>query len=544
MATPNITLDPITRIEGQLAVQAVAENGVITDAWAVSKLFRGIEVVLRGRAPEDAFYVTQRMCGVCPTSHGHASSMAVEAVDPSFELPNGARIVRNILEGAEWLHSHIFHFYALVALDYVNPAKALQANIADTYALALEKGIATADFAAVQARLKKLVEGGDLSIFTNGWWGIDPLAHPEAADELYNPDIPAELHLIGVSQYLQGLEMQATAAQIIAIIGGKFPMPMTSVAGGTAWMPRADKLDDCLFRLKSVAAFVNNHMLPFTLAIAPYYERELSYGQGVKNFLSWGAFDRSTRRIEDRYLPGGFIKESAGLTNVNRPMIEHVTEDVTRAWYNKEDGNPVKRFTDGETDIVDDANFDLDLDAQYSWGKAPRYQRDAMEAGPLARILVAYMDQSSASNATVREVVNGALAALGTDDPTVLISTLGRVAARNLETAVAAKWAEEWIEELVVELRTNRADFWTSYSSGSGSGTGVWEAPRGALAHHVKTANGRITDYQIVTPSTWILSPKSEDGAPGPLEAALIGTPVADIERPIEAARVIRSFDP
>ncbi|MCL2871181.1 MAG: nickel-dependent hydrogenase large subunit [Coriobacteriia bacterium] len=541
MATPNITMDPITRIEGQLAIQAVAENGVITDAWAVSKLFRGIEVVLKGRAPEDAFYVTQRMCGVCPTSHGHASSMAVEAADPTFELPNGARIVRNILEGAEWLHSHIFHFYALAALDYVNPAKALQANIADTYALAMEKGIGTADFGAVQARLAKLVEGGDLSIFTNGWWGIDPVANPQAADELYNPDIPAELHLIGVSQYLQGLEMQGTAAQIIAIIGGKFPMPMTSVAGGTAWMPRSDKLDDCLFRLKTVAAFVNDHMVPFTLAIAPYYERELTYGQGVKNYLSWGAFDRPTRRIEDRYLPGGFIKESAGLTTVNRPMVEHVTEDVTHSWYDQESG---QRFTESETNIVSDGDFNQDLDGQYSWGKAPRYQRDAMEAGPLARILVAYMDQSSQSNSAVREVVDNALATLGTDDPTVLMSTLGRVAARNLETAVAAKWAEEWIEELVVELRTGRAEFWNSYSSSNGEGTGVWEAPRGALAHHVKTANGRITNYQIVTPSTWILSPRSDDGAPGPMEAALIGTPVRDIERPIEAARVVRSFDP
>ncbi|MCL2403245.1 MAG: nickel-dependent hydrogenase large subunit [Coriobacteriia bacterium] len=541
MATPNITMDPITRIEGQLAVQAVAENGVITDAWAVSKLFRGIEVVLKGRAPEDAFYVTQRMCGVCPTSHGHASSMATEAVDPSFELPNGARIVRNILEGAEWLHSHIFHFYALAALDYVNPAKALQANIADTYALAMEQGIGTADFGAVQARLAKLVEGGDLSIFTNGWWGIDPVANPEEADELYNPDIPAELHLIGVSQYLQGLEMQAVAAQIISIIGGKFPMPMTSVAGGTAWMPRADKLDDCLFRLKEVTAFVDNHMIPFTLAIAPYYLNELTYGQGVKNFLSWGAFDRSTRRIEDRYLPGGFIKAADGLTNVNRPMVEHVTEDVSRSWYDQESG---QRFTESETTIVTGSDFSQDLDGQYSWGKAPRYQRDPMEAGPLARVIVAYMDQASASNATVREAVDGALAVLGLDDPTILVSTLGRVAARNIETAVAAKWAAEWVDELVVELRTGRAEFWAPYNSSNGEGTGTWEAPRGGLAHHIKTSNGRITDYQLVTPSTWILSPRSDDGVRGPLEEALVGTPIRDIEKPIEAARVVRSFDP
>jgi len=531
-------MDPITRIEGQLAVECVAENGVIVDAWLVSKLFRGIEVVLKGRAPEDAFYVTQRMCGVCPTSHGHASSKAVEAIDPSFRLPNGARIVRNILEGAEWLHSHIFHFYALAALDYVNPAKALQADIANTIALAKEKGIAIDDYAAVQARVLKLVQGGDLSIFTNGWWGIDPVANPEEADELYNPDMPAELHLIGVAQYLKGLEMQAVAAQIIAIIGGKFPMPMTSVAGGTAWMPRADKLDDCLFRLKEVADFIKRQMIPYTFAIAPYYVSALSYGQGVGNFLSWGCFDRSSMTPENRYLPAGFIKSAVGLNVVNRPDPKMVTEDVGRSWY--KNSSNLMPF-DGATEPV--TNFEYDLGGKYSWGKAPKYAGDPMEAGPLARILVAYMDTDSPTNSLIRGVVDNAVATLGIE-LTDLVSTLGRVAARNLEAAVAAELAFEWVDELVVELRKGRADFWTSYSARSGEGVATWEAPRGALAHYIKTAGGRIENYQIVTPSTWILSPRNDDGAPGPMEAALIGTPVANIERPIEAARVIRSFDP
>jgi len=539
MATPNIVLDPITRIEGQLAVECVAENGVIVDAWAVSKLFRGIEVVLRGRAPEDAFYVTQRMCGVCPTSHGHASSKAVEAVDDRFQIPNGARLVRNILEGAEWLHSHIFWFYALAALDYVNPAKALEADIAQTYALAKEKGIGIVDFGAVQARVAKLVEGGDLSIFTNGWWGIDPVANPEAADALYNPDMPAELHLIGVAQYLEGLEAQATASQIIALIGGKFPMPMTSVAGGTSWMPRPDKLDDCLFRLKKVAAFINDKMVPYTFAIAPYYLNELTYGQGVGNFLSWGVFDRSSMTPENRYLPAGFIKSSVGLTTVNRPNTDAVTEDVGRSWYDQPSNlHPFE----GETTPV--SSFNYDNGGKYSWGKAPKYAGDPMEAGPLARILVAYMDTDSPTNDLVRGVVDNAMAALGITDITLLVSTLGRVAARNLEAAVAAELAFTWVDELIVELRSGRAEFWAPYSSGSGQGVGTWEAPRGALAHYIKTSGGRIENYQLVTPSTWILAPRTDDGQPGPMEAALIGTPIADIERPIEAARVVRSFDP
>ena len=538
MAQPNITMDPITRIEGQLAIQAVAENGVITDAWAVSKLFRGIEVVLRGRAPEDAFYVTQRMCGVCPTSHGHAASKAVEAVDSGFQLPNGARIVRNLLEGAEWLHSHIFWFYALAALDYVNPAKALEADIANTYALAKEKGIGITDFGAVQARLQKLIDGGDLSIFTNGWWGVDPLSDPAAADALYNPEIPAELHLIGVAQYLQGLEMQATAAQVIALIGGKFPMPMTSVAGGTAWMPRPDKLDDCLFRLKKVATFINDFMIPFTFALAPYYTDALDYGQGLGNFLSWGAFDRASMNADDRYLPAGYIKATTGLTAVNRPTALNVAEDVAHSWYDQSDNlDPYN----GETTITE--NFQQDLEGKYSWGKAPKYAGSPMEVGPLARILITYMDGQSRSNTMIREKVDNACATLGIGVEQ-LVSVLGRVAARNLEAAVTADLALQWVDELIAELRTGNAEFWTSYSSGSGQGVGLWEAPRGSLAHYIKTRAGRIENYQIVTASTWLLSPRNANGELGCTEAALIGTPIADIERPIEAARVIRSFDP
>jgi len=541
MANPNITIDPVTRIEGQLAIEAVAENGVIVDAWSVSKLFRGIEVVLQGRAAEDAFYVTQRMCGVCPTSHGHAASMAVEAVDRGFTLSNGARIVRNILEGAEWVHSHILWFHALAGLDYINPAKALQANIADTYALAQDIGIAMSDYGAVQARLAKLVQGGDLSIFTNGWWGIDPVRDPDAADALYNPDIPAELQLIGVAQYLGGLEMQAEAAKVIALIGGKFPHPMTSVAGGTAWMPRPDKIDDVLYRLKKCSTFIKRNLVPFTFAIAPYYTDELEYGKGCGNFLSWGAFNRPSMAIEDRYLPAGYIKESAGLSMVTRPDPKNITEDVQRAWYDQE---ATAQPFDGKTKIVSDGDFNFDLDGQYSWGKAPLYAGDPMEAGPLSRLLVAYMEGTSDSSLEVKAAIDSAMDTLGIDDITKLVSVLGRLAARTIEADLVCDWTIGWIDELIAELRTGNAEFWRSYRSRSGEGVGLWEAPRGALAHFIKTSMGRISNYQIVTPSTWNLAPRSNDGTPGAMEAALIGTPVKDIERPIEAARVVRSFDP
>jgi len=539
MAKPNVVIDPMTRIEGHLRVEAVAENGVITDAWVVSTLYRGIETILKGRRPEDAFYITQRICGVCPTSHGHASTMSVEDATGA-KLTNGARLVRNVLEGAEFLHSHILWFYVLAALDYVNPAKALAANIADTEALARAAGTSTADFGKVQQRLLKLVEGGDLSIFSNGWWGIDPLTEPKKADSLYATDMPAELHLIGVAHYLEAIEMQAEAARVIAQIGGKFPHPMTSVAGGTSWMPTQEKLASIKTRIERVADFINNTMIPDTLAIAPYYVGALEYGGGCGNFLSWGGFHRASQLPKDRYLPAGYIVSERGL-DVSRPDYAAIKEDVSHAWYTSPSGlGPLE----GETVAIDSwTNSTYNLEGQYSWGKAPRYEGQPMETGPLARVLVAYLDSESESNGLVREVVNDALGVLGIDDPTKLISLLGRVAARNLEASIIAGLVPAWIDELSAAL-DDGAEFWKTYKHVDGIGAGLWEAPRGALGHFIDIKGGMIDRYQIITPSTWILSPRDDVGAHGPMEAALIGTPIADIERPIEAARIVRSFDP
>ena len=285
MAT-NIVIDPVTRIEGHLRVECEVENGVIKDAWVSGTLFRGMEMVLKGRAPSDAFYVAQRICGVCPISHGHAATMAAEQA-LEVTIPNGARIVRNIIEAAQYLHSHILWFYTLAALDYIDPGKALEANIANTYALAQQAGTTTSDFKAVQDKLKGLVAGGQLSIFTNGWFN-----HPA-----YSQTMPPELALIGVAHYLEALELQAEAARVIAIMGGKFPHFMTSLPGGTAWVPTEEKLDDILFRLIRVRDFVYNTMIPDTLAIAPFYTEALKYGGGHGNFLAWGVFNRESLQI-------------------------------------------------------------------------------------------------------------------------------------------------------------------------------------------------------------------------------------------------------
>ncbi|MCL2655597.1 MAG: nickel-dependent hydrogenase large subunit [Coriobacteriia bacterium] len=550
MPNTNVVIDPVTRIEGHLRIEAVAENGVIKDAWVSSTNYRGMETVLQGRAPEDAHYITMRICGVCPTSHGHASSMSVEAA-LGTKIPNGARLVRNLLEAAEFIHSHILWFYTLAALDYVDPAQALAAKIPDTYALAEQAGTSTADFKAVQDRLKKLVDAavasGDplnnLSIFSNGWWGLNPLDPKSGAAELYAP-MPPELHLIAVAHYLEAIEMQAEAAQIVALIGGKFPHPMTSVAGGTAFSPNDDRIAEIKYRFQKLNEWVSGTMIPDTLAIAPFYKGALEYGAGCGNFLAWGVFNRTNQTLDSRYLPAGVIVTANGLS-VDKADVSKVKEYVDHSWYTSDNGlNP----KDGQTKAIDSwSDSSYDLDKQYSWAKAPRYDEKPMEVGPLSRMLVAYLTGGS-DNAAVKSLVDTALGALGAGGhPEVLLSLLGRVAARNLECKVISDWTLDWCDELVAAKKNGQAALFEPYTVSDSKGAGLWEAPRGALGHFIDIKGGRINNYQVVTPSTWDLSPRGKDGGPsdlGPMEAALVGTPIADVERPIEAARIVRSFDP
>jgi len=538
MAKDRLLIDPVTRIEGHLRCEAVVENGVITDAWVTGTLFRGVETVLKGRKPQDAFYVTQRICGVCPTSHGHASSMAVEDAF-GVKIPNGARLVRNIFESAEFQHSHILWFYILAALDYVNVAKALEADVADTHALAQKAGTGVSDFGAVKARVLALVESGDMSVFTNGWWGINPLKDPQAADELYAPDMPAELHLIGVAHYLEALEMQAEAARVMAIIGGKFPHGMTSIAGGTAWVPTSENLDDVLYRIKRVNAWINGTMIPDVLAIAPYYAAALDFGGGVGKFMSFGLFNDTDLAMESRFFPPGYINLDNGL-KVDPVNVNAITEDVQHAWYTSESGLDPQYGTIEPIDKWTDDTFDLD--GKYTWNKAPQYDGEPCEVGPLARMLVGYL--SPGADPAISGVIDYALDQLGVKDPTKLVSLLGRVAARCLEVKVVSDHSLVMIGELIEAIKNGDAKTWVEYDEKSGEGAGFWEAPRGALSHYVNVKGGRIDNYNVVTPSTWDLAPRNDEGVRGPMEEALIGTPIADVEKPIMAARVVRSFDP
>ena len=516
-------IDPLTRIEGHLRFEVEVDDGVITDAWVSGSLYRGMETILLDRHPADAFYVAQRICGVCPISHGHASTASTEDA-LGITIPNNARIVRNLIEAAQYIHSHILWFYTLAALDYVDPVAALSADIADTYALAQAAGTGVSDFGAVAKRLQALVDGGQLSIFTNGWFG-----HPA-----YAQDMPAELHLIGVAHYLEALEMQAVAAEIIAVMGGKFPHFMTSVPGGTTFVPTEQKLDEILFRFIKLNDWVTNTMIPDTLAIAPFYAGALEYGGGHGNFLSWGVFNDESFEGNNRYMPAGTIKVAEGLTVADAdPAL--VAEDVARAWYDSPTGlHP----SVGETNAMFD---EYDTDARYSWTKAPRYDGAPMEAGPLSRMLVAYLRGVQ----PVQEIVNGTLEALGAAGrPEVLVSLLGRVAARNLETKIVSDWSLEWTSELIEAIAGGDAKYFEPHSVTEGQGDGLWEAPRGALGHHIDIQGGKIARYQVITPSTWDCSSRDDDGVRGPMEEALIGTPLIDPERPLEACRIARSFDP
>jgi hydrogenase large subunit len=516
-----VVVDPLTRIEGHLRVEVEVEGGVVSDAWVSGSLFRGMEGVLKGREPDDAFYISQRICGVCPISHGHASTKGTEDA-LGIEVPDGARLVRNIIEGAQYLHSHILWFYTLAALDYVDVVSALSANVADTYALAEAAGTKVADFGAIQKRLQAFVDGGQLSIFTNAYFG-----HPGYA-------LPPELNLIAVAHYLEALEMQARASSIIGVMGGKFPHFMTSIPGGTSFVPTEQKLDDVLFRLLDVASFIDRALIPDTLAIAPYYLEAATYGAGTTNLLSWGVFEEASNDPYERALPRGVIQ--GGNLSAMDADPEKVIEYVDHSWYEADSGN-----LNPASGITNPSFSEYSTDDKYSWGKAPRYDGKPHEVGPLARMIIAY----ARGVKPVQDLVDSTLEALGVaGQPEILFSLLGRVAARNLEAKYLADQTVRYTNELIEAAAGGDVSFFSSERAADGEGAGLWEAPRGSVGHWTEIVGNKIENYQVVAPTTWNIAPRDADDQRGPIEEALIGVPVTDAERPIEVLRLVHSFDP
>lgn len=521
-------IDPITRIEGHLRAEMEVTDGVVTDAWISGGCFRGMELVVRDRTPEDAAYIVQRICGVCPVSHMHTSSIAAEKAY-GIAIPNNARIIRNLIEGSQFLHSHILWFYNLAALDYVDPLNALQADPVEAYNVALELGTPTADFVGLQERLKKFADNGQLSIFSGNWFPTDK--QYAAGTNEYN--LTPEANLILTAHYLEALTMQSKASEIAALLGGKMPHIMTIVPGGTAFVPTEEKLDDLKGLVDELYDWVEKTLIPDTLAVAKFYPEAATFGKGVGRYGAWGVFERESMEMNDRYLPAGVLDENFNLADVDESKI---TEYVGHSWYEGEEDLPP--FEQG----VHPAFTEYNVEDRYTWNKCPRYDGKPLETGGFARLMVAYARKVP----FVVEWIDNLTVALGAEkgDLSALQNTLGRTGTRQIETLYIAGLMKEWVNELCEAVKGGDSEYFRSPERIDGEGTGFWEAPRGALYHSEKVSGGKIEDYQIIIPSTWNLAPHDPEGNYGPLEQALIGVPVADIEKPINALRTVHSFDP
>ena len=535
-------IDPITRIEGHLRVEMEVDNGVVTDAWVSGGCFRGMELVVQDRTPEDAAQIVQRICGVCPVSHTHASSLAGEAAY-GIVIPNQARIIRNLVEGGQFLHSHILWLYTLAALDYVNPLNALNANVGKAYDLMEAAGTScSTDLKTLMGTLTKFANNGQLSIFSGGWF-LDGQA-PEA----YKLDPEADL--ICTAHYLEALNMQAKASEICGLIGGKMPHIMTLVPGGTAFVPTEEKLDELYSITREIRDWVDSTMLPDTKIIASAYPEALGFGRGCGRYVAWGVFQRENFEMADRYMPSGVVYTNDGL-RLEDPDPSLFKEYVGHSWYVGDSNlNPKEGVTDplyteyyvAGTEHEENGHMIGTVNDRYTWSKGPSYNGECMEAGPFSRVLAAYL-RGGEKNRYIVNNLDKLMADLNLTLPQ-LQSTLGRVAARQVECSYIAHLMVDWVDELIEALKGGDSEYFRAPEHLTGYGCGMWEAPRGALYHDEHVDNGRITGYQIIIPTTWNIAPRNAEGVRGPMEQALIGTPVANVDAPINALRTVHSFDP
>jgi hydrogenase large subunit len=547
-----ITIDPITRIEGHLRIDLEVDGGRVSKAWSSGTMWRGIEVILKGRDPRDAWFFTQRICGVCTTVHALASVRSVENA-LGLQIPLNAQLIRNIIIGAHALHDHIVHFYHLSALDWVDVTSALKADPAKAAAIADAisdwPGNSKDALAAVKAKLEGFVKAGQLGIFTNGYWG-----HPAMK-------LPPEVNLLAVAHYLQALDYQRKANQVVGILGSKTPNIQNLTVGGVANAINLDSPStlnmEKLYQVKSlldeVATFVQQVYLPDVAAVASFYPDWLKYGAGVTNYLA--VPDMPTDAAMTKFdLPGGVIwggemKVAHPITSWNDDFLKQkVTESIARSYY---DGSWDKRPWEEETvpKFTGEWKFETPAPERYSWVKAPRLDGKPTQVGPLAQVLVGYLS----GHERIRFWADKTLALAGSLagvklTPAVLHSTLGRHAARAIRTAVIAELAQKHWKLLVENIGKGDTaifvDPMPKLKSGSYQGVGFHEAPRGTLSHWTVIENGKIKNYQAVVPSTWNAGPRDAKDQAGPYEMSLVGNPMADPKLPLEALRTIHSFDP
>jgi hydrogenase large subunit len=540
-----IVIDPITRIEGHLRIDVEVDAGKVQNAWSSGQMWRGIELILQGRDPREAWLFTQRICGVCTTVHAIASVRAVENA-LALEIPPNAQYIRNLILAAHALHDHMVHFYHLSALDWVDIVSALKADPAKAAALAESlspwPGNGRLDLQATKDKLQSFAATGQLGIFTNGYWG-----HPAMK-------LSPEVNLLAVTHYLQALDQQRSINQVVAILGGKTPNIQNLAVGGVA---NAINLDNQatlnmtkLYKVKDLIdqakAFIEQVYLVDVCAIGGMYPEWLGYGAGVTNYLAVPDLPLDAKGTTFD-LPGGTIfngdlKTARAITSFTDPYFrDNVAESIAHSWYK---GDWTRHPYEEET-RPDYKEFDPK--GKYSWVKAPRFQDRPMQVGPLAQVLVGYATGHEATRrwadhalATASKVAGARL------DPSVLHSTLGRHLARAVRAAVICEVAAKHWQLLVDNIKSGDTTIFNQpvFPKGEVRGFGFHEAPRGTLSHWVVINDGVISNYQAVVPSTWNAGPRDGKDQMGPYEASLVGNPVADPEKPLEVLRTIHSFDP
>lgn len=546
-----IVIDPITRIEGHLRVEVEINDGQVTDAYSSGTMVRGLEQIVRNRDPRDVWAFVGRACGVCTTVHSLASVRSVEDA-LGIVIPPNAEEVRNIMFLAQYMQDHVVHFYHLHALDWVDIVEVLKAdpNVTSEIQRSISRHpkSSPAYFADVQTRIKKFVESGQLGIFANGYWG-----HPAYK-------LSPEVNLLAVAHYLEALEWQKEIVKIHAIFGGKNPHPNYLVGGMACAINtnevnaiNSERLAHVGKLLKDAKAFIDNVYWPDLVAIAPNYLDWGAIGGGLTNYLAYGDLPTAGYNNVDSFrFPRGIIldRNLNEVHEVDGKDEDQIKEFVKHSWYEYEKGEEEGLFPwNGETELNytgPEPPFDqLNVEEKYSWVKTPRWRGKPMEVGPLSRMLVGY----ASGKEDFKEIVNETLATLGVP-ATALFSTLGRTAARGMETKLCAEWGLESFNQLITNIKNGdermaNTEIWDpELWPTEAKGVGLTEAPRGALAHWIVIKDRIVDNYQMIVPSTWNSSPRDPEGQMSAYEASLIGTPVHDPDQPLEIIRTIHSFDP
>jgi len=494
-----IIIDPATRIEGHLKIEAVVENKEVKEARSSGTLFRGLELILRGRDPRDAQRLTQRICGVCPTSHSTAAALNLDsAFGIADKIPDNGRIIRNLILGAAHIADHILHFYHLTALDYVDVAK-----------IAEYQG----NNPALNS-IKSFIKRGELGPFIPRYEG--------------DYRLPNKVNEQAVAHYVQAFDMRRKGQEMLSLFGGKMPHNVGIVPGGVTSIPTIDKITSFLWRLKELQEFIDNIYIPDVAAIAQAYPDYLEIGHGCGSLLSYGAYELDGKE-PDLTKRKRLFKPGTTSTNFsfNGLRPDKIAEEVKHSWYN----DSISGRHPSQGDII----LNEEKDGAYSWIKSPRYEGRVYEAGPLARLMVTY----TSGKPEVKSLLDSTMAKLSISID-AMFSVLGRHLARALETKFIADSMIDWL----LELKPNEPAYVSYELPQEATGMGLTEAARGALSHWIEIKEGKIANYQVITPTSWNASPRDDGEQSGPIEQAITGVKIKDEANPFEIVRIVRSFDP